>query len=299
MIIPDTRFALARVPIDHIIITEFQPRYPDRLMHYYRLLRDPQNANNYPGFVHLKVCEPVGSGLYNIIDGHHRYLASVLAGRDHVLALILAEPPQIGYDKFPGVEVLDVTQSPAAPLTIPHTHTSQSQRSSPMKSRPTSSTLPYLKYWRHYRMLQTQQLAKLVGLANSTISGLERRDKTATRATIERLAEALSITPDQLINERPRGMKPSEDNEREVVAMTELTEGRIVHYVAYNHRHLAAIVTGHSGSVTRLTNDRIDLVVFTNMDNVNGEANGGVQFHFNVPYSETPQPGHWHWVERV
>lgn len=77
-----------------------------------------------------------------------------------------------------------------------------------------------------------------------------------------------------------------------------LTEGRIVHYVAYNGRHLAAIVTGHSASVTRLTGDEVDLAVFTDLDNVNGQPNGGVQFHFSVPHSEAATPGHWHWPER-
>lgn len=77
--------------------------------------------------------------------------------------------------------------------------------------------------------------------------------------------------------------------------MDGLTEGRSVHYVAYNGRHLAAIVTGTytAGAPTA------DLVVFTNMENVAGEKSGGVQFHFRVQYDEVASPGTWHWIERV
>lgn len=73
--------------------------------------------------------------------------------------------------------------------------------------------------------------------------------------------------------------------------MEGLTEGRVVHYTAYNKRCLAAMVTGTStvGAPT------VDLVVFTNMENVNGVKSGGVQFHFGVHHSPTAEPGTWHW----
>lgn len=77
--------------------------------------------------------------------------------------------------------------------------------------------------------------------------------------------------------------------------MDGITEGRIVHYVAYNMRHLAAIITGYNPDKP----GQVDLVVFTNMPNVNGVPSGGVQFHFQVPHNETPTPGHWHWPEQV
>jgi hypothetical protein len=79
-----------------------------------------------------------------------------------------------------------------------------------------------------------------------------------------------------------------------------LTEGRIGHYVACNNRHLAAIVIGYSDD------GRADLAVFTNMQNVNGEKNFGLQFHQNIPYDldmvnqdAEPLAGTWHWPERT
>ena len=83
-----------------------------------------------------------------------------------------------------------------------------------------------------------------------------------------------------------------------------LTEGRIVHYVAYNGRHLAAIVTGMNPDKP----GQVNLAVFTDMRNVNGDLSGGLQFHFHVPHAEQVtgseegaphHPGTWHWPERA
>jgi len=76
--------------------------------------------------------------------------------------------------------------------------------------------------------------------------------------------------------------------------MEGLTEGRIVHYVAYNQRHLASIVIG-----VGIIKYAIDLAVFTNMSNVNGVKNFGLQFHQDVMYDESKIPGTWHWVEKA
>ena len=46
--------------------------------------------------------------------------------------------------------------------------------------------------------------------------------------------------------------------------MEGLIEGRIVHYVAYNNRHLAAIVIG----VWPEQIGKVDIALFTNLDNV-------------------------------
>lgn len=66
------------------------------------------------------------------------------------------------------------------------------------------------------------------------------------------------------------------------------------HYVAYNGRHLAAMVIGHDGSKSY---SDADLVVFTNMENVNGVKNFGTQFHQDVKYSQEPKPGTYHFIE--
>lgn len=77
--------------------------------------------------------------------------------------------------------------------------------------------------------------------------------------------------------------------------MNGLTEGRIVHYVSYNGKHQAAIVTGTytAGAETA------DLTVFWNIEDAKGDKTGGVSFHFRVQHDESGTPGTWHWPERV
>lgn len=77
--------------------------------------------------------------------------------------------------------------------------------------------------------------------------------------------------------------------------MEGLIEGRIVHYVAYNQRHLAAIVIG----VWPDPAGKVDIALFTNLDNVNGVKNFGLQFHQGIDYSDNKEPGTWHWVEKA
>jgi hypothetical protein len=79
-------------------------------------------------------------------------------------------------------------------------------------------------------------------------------------------------------------------------SLPELIEGMTCHYVAYNHRHLAAIVIGHDSSEGY---SQADLAVFTNMSNVNGDKNFGLQFHQDIQYSEGKEPGTYHWIEKA
>ena len=77
--------------------------------------------------------------------------------------------------------------------------------------------------------------------------------------------------------------------------MHKQTEGRIVHYTAYNGRCLAGMIVGVD------SDGSCDLVVFTNMRNVNGDKNFGVQFHSRIlraerlPDEPTWKPGTFHW----
>lgn len=65
--------------------------------------------------------------------------------------------------------------------------------------------------------------------------------------------------------------------------------GQIVHYIAYNGTCLAAIVIGIDGPY-------VDLAVFTNMENVAGKKNFGMQFHQDVTSGTNHQPGTYHCI---
>jgi hypothetical protein len=77
--------------------------------------------------------------------------------------------------------------------------------------------------------------------------------------------------------------------------MEALIEGRMCHYVAFNRRHLAAIVIWLENEESSI----VDLAVFTNMLNVNNTKNFGIQFHQSIPFSAAGEPGTWHWIERA
>lgn len=76
--------------------------------------------------------------------------------------------------------------------------------------------------------------------------------------------------------------------------MQGLSEGRIVHYVAYNDRHLAALVIGGD-----FAHGVVNLAVFSDMPNVRGGVNMGLQFQAAVPFDDAAAPGSWHWPEKV
>lgn len=67
MIVPKTRISVALVPIECIVVTEHQQRYPDRVQHYVQRLSDPEHAEHFPGFVHLMPC--ADGAHYTILDG--------------------------------------------------------------------------------------------------------------------------------------------------------------------------------------------------------------------------------------
>lgn len=85
MIKRGAQLTVARVPISQMRITEYQKRYPDRLTHYLRLLE--QNESDDLGVIYLK---PFGMD-FEVLDGHHRYVAYVMSGRSDALALIIDE----------------------------------------------------------------------------------------------------------------------------------------------------------------------------------------------------------------
>jgi transcriptional regulator with XRE-family HTH domain len=72
--------------------------------------------------------------------------------------------------------------------------------------------LDKLKKWRRRRRLSQEMLHKLSGVSEHTISLLERGLRRANPATIGKLAAALRITPEELVEVDPYA--PGEQNRR-------------------------------------------------------------------------------------
>ena len=77
--------------------------------------------------------------------------------------------------------------------------------------------------------------------------------------------------------------------------MDGLTEGRMVHFVAGNGAHLAAIVTRVWGAP-----GLVNLNVQLPGDGDNGAYDSApVERRTSVRYSADPEPQTWHWIEKA
>jgi len=106
--------------------------------------------------------------------------------------------------------------------------------------------------------------------------------------------------------------------------MEGLTEGKIVHYVAYNQKHLTSIVIGVDSGTDSEKPVKADLAIFTSMKHFGewrpeqarsvfgNEADdhdeylmilalaikdGNLQFQPRIPFNQEKTPGTWHWIE--
>lgn len=64
--------------------------------------------------------------------------------------------------------------------------------------------LPHLKAWRVKKLIGQSELADRARLARATVTRAERGDEVVSFANIRKLAEALGISPDELLRE-PEG----------------------------------------------------------------------------------------------
>lgn len=63
--------------------------------------------------------------------------------------------------------------------------------------------LPYLQAWRLQRLMTQAELIQRSGLGRATVVRAERGDEIVTMANIRKLAEALGISPDELVYTDP------------------------------------------------------------------------------------------------
>lgn len=65
--------------------------------------------------------------------------------------------------------------------------------------------LPYLKAWRMHKLMAQNELAERAGIAKSTLARAERGDEVVNFGNIRKLATALGVTAEQLMQEDPEG----------------------------------------------------------------------------------------------
>lgn len=91
MMPPETRLRIERIPIGCLLVEESKPRYASMVMTYVeQLLKFPFNDAGYIRVVPSKVYP----GLFVVEDGHHRYCASIIAGRADMLCIVVERPEE-------------------------------------------------------------------------------------------------------------------------------------------------------------------------------------------------------------
>lgn len=65
--------------------------------------------------------------------------------------------------------------------------------------------LPYLKAWRMAKLMGQSELAKAAGVTKGTMARAERGDEVVSFANIRKIADALGISTDDLLNKDPEG----------------------------------------------------------------------------------------------
>lgn len=79
------------VPIGQILIGEDLPRDPVKVARYADLMATNPGQDLEPVMLELLPAVP---DLYRIRNGHHRFVAGIIAGRPDLLAVIITEQPQ-------------------------------------------------------------------------------------------------------------------------------------------------------------------------------------------------------------
>lgn len=63
--------------------------------------------------------------------------------------------------------------------------------------------LPHLRAWRMHKVVGQAELARKAGLSKGTLARAERGDAIVSFANVRKLAEALGISPDELLGPAP------------------------------------------------------------------------------------------------
>jgi hypothetical protein len=86
MIKSNATLTIQRIALECLQVKEYQSRYPQKLMQYIQLLNE--HPGEYAGLIHV-VPSNTHNGMFCILEGHHRYVASIMAGRSDALCVIV------------------------------------------------------------------------------------------------------------------------------------------------------------------------------------------------------------------
>lgn len=89
MIKKGSTVVIRSLPLHSLHVVECKTRYIGRVLHYFLLMR--RFPHDDAGIVCVQP-STLYTGLYEILDGHHRFCAAICAGRTHILCAIITNP---------------------------------------------------------------------------------------------------------------------------------------------------------------------------------------------------------------
>ncbi len=89
MISANAKLSIRWISLECIQIKEFQQRYVEKLLEYIQLLLD--YPNKYPGLLFV-VPSDTHTGMFALLDGHHKFCAYIMTGRKYTLCVVIEEP---------------------------------------------------------------------------------------------------------------------------------------------------------------------------------------------------------------
>lgn len=88
MIKAEAKVSIQRIPLDRLVVGDFDQRYASTVMRYVENLRD--NPHNDAGVFRVRPSK-THEGIFTIEDGHHKFCAYIIAARQDALCLVIEE----------------------------------------------------------------------------------------------------------------------------------------------------------------------------------------------------------------
>lgn len=88
MISANAKLTIQRIPLECIQVKEYQVRYPDKLNLYIKLLTE--HPWEYAGLLFVTPSN-THQGMFALLDGHHKFCASIMTGRPDALCVVIEE----------------------------------------------------------------------------------------------------------------------------------------------------------------------------------------------------------------
>jgi ParB-like chromosome segregation protein Spo0J len=87
MISKDAKLTIQRISMECLQVKMHEPRHVERLLSYISVIRQHPQSDI---LLHVTPSD-THSGMYCILDGHHRFIASIMTGRKDALCVVIEE----------------------------------------------------------------------------------------------------------------------------------------------------------------------------------------------------------------